>query len=72
MRKFKMLSNNYTVTVNQELISELYEDEIESLNSKKTHYINWYNFNQGSIYYNNNGEPYIIKEIDHVNKTVIL
>ena len=72
MRKFKMLSNNYTVTVNQELISELYEDEIESLNSKRKHYINWYNFNQGSIYYNNNGEPYIIKEIDHLNKTVIL
>jgi len=72
MKKFKMLSNNYTVTANQDIITELFENELESLNDKKTHYINWFNFNTGSIYYNNNGEPYTIKQIDHENKTVVL
>jgi len=72
MQNFRIKSDNYMVTTCQELISELFENEIESLNGKKTHYINWFNFNQGSIYYDNNGEIYQIKNIDHVNKTVKL
>jgi len=72
MKLFRMLNDGYTVTTDQELISELFENEIESLNGKKRHYINWFNFNQGNIYYDNNGEIYQIKNIDHVNKTVKL
>ncbi|HBY20341.1 MAG TPA: hypothetical protein DEG71_04930 [Clostridiales bacterium] len=70
MKKFTILSNNYTVTAGQELISELFENELDFMSSKLTFTINWYNFNQGSIYYDNNGKPYTIREIDHINKTV--
>jgi len=72
MKNFRIKSDNYMVTAGQEIISELFENELESLNSKKTHYINWFNFNTGSIYYDNNGERYTVKEIDHENKTVKL
>jgi len=71
MRKFKILSNGYTVTAGQELISELFENKVDRMSGKLTFTINWYNFNQGSIYYDNNGESYTVKEIDHENKTVV-
>jgi len=71
MRKFTIKSNNYTVTAGQELISELFENESDLMSGKLTFTINWYNFNKGSIYYDNNGESYTVKEIDHENKTVV-
>ena len=71
MKKFTIKSNNYTVTAGQELISELFENELDLMSGKLTFTINWYNFNQRSIYYNNNGEPYVIKQIDHENKIVV-
>jgi len=70
MKKFTIRSNNYMVTANQELISELYENEVDRMSRKLTFIINWFNFNTGSVYYDNNGERYIIKGIDHENKTV--
>jgi len=71
MRKFKILSNEYTVTAGQELLSELFENEMDKMSGKLTFTINWFNFNIDSIYYDNNGEPYTVKEIDHINKTVV-
>jgi len=72
MKNFRIKSDNYMVTAGQEIISELFENELESLNGKKTHYINWFNFHPGSVYYDNNGERYIVAEIDYENKTVKL
>jgi len=64
-----MLIQNYSyqVTCNTELAEELME------NAKNPNYtVNWFNFNQGSIYYNNNGEGHSVKQIDHNNKTLTL
>jgi len=77
---FKIKFCGYTVIACQEIISQLFEN-IErldqyfagKLSKGKTYFvINWYNFNKGSIYYDNNGEPYTVKEIDHENKIVVL
>jgi len=70
MQKFKILSNGYTVTTKQNLLSDLFENQLNILNSKNTHRVNWFNFKAGSIFFDYNGKPYSVKEIDHVNKTV--
>jgi len=74
MRKFRILSNGYTVTTNQELLSELFENQSELLNGRNefTFEINWFNFKEGIAYYDNNGKRFIVAEIDHENKTVKL
>jgi len=71
MRKFKILSNGYTVTAGQALLSELFENQLEIINGNNAHIINWFNFKAGSIFFDYNGKPYSVKEIDHDNKTVI-
>jgi len=70
MRKFKILSNGYTVTTKQNLLTDLFENQLNILNGKNTYRINWFNFNAGSIFFDYNGNPYSVKNIDHENKTV--
>jgi len=72
MRKFKIKSHGYTVTATQEIISQLFANELNIMAGKITYVINWFNFKEGIAYYDNNGERYIVSEIDHVNKTVKL
>ena len=72
MRKFKIKSHGYTVTATQEIISQLFANELNIMAGKITYVINWFNFNLGGAYYDINGERYTVKEIDHVNKTVKL
>jgi len=72
MRKFKIKSHGYTVIAPQEIISQLFTNELNIMAGKITYVINWFNFKEGIAYYDNNGERYIVSEIDHVNKTVKL
>jgi len=67
---FRFKCHGYTVIAGQEIISELYENKINIMTEKPYFVVNWFNFNQGSVYFDNNGEPYTVKEIDHINKTV--
>lgn len=43
---------------------------IELLKNNDT--INWYNFTSGDFFYSNENIEYIIKEINHEEKTVVL
>lgn len=58
-----LMNNSYLVTAkDEEVINEIAECE---------GCINWFNFDNGDIYYNNNGEPYRVI-INHDDKNVRL
>ena len=59
-------SFNYTViSKDNEILEELKENNYDTI-------INWYNFNQGDIYYSDNCIEYYIVYIDHENKSLEL
>lgn len=52
---------NYTVECDHDLAAELLENENKGLKT------NWFNFELGEIYYDNNCNEYHIQEITHNN-----
>lgn len=59
---------NYTVFSNDEaIISELREMQEDN---KIT--VNWFNFEEGDIYYSNDGTEYYVVYIDHISKSLEL
>lgn len=61
-----ILAYSYKVTGNEKVISE-----IERMMPDKRRYINWYNFNSGDFYWDDNGNRYLVS-VDHNARTVIL
>ena len=60
MKRIK--SFNYTVASRDtEILKELIDNDYNTV-------INWYNFNQGDIYYSDNCEEYCITYINHEEK----
>lgn len=57
---------SYKVTGNEKVISE-----IERMMPDKRRCINWYNFNFGDFYWDDNGNRYLVS-VDHNARTVIL
>ena len=61
-------SYGYTVTAPEDAIVE-----IKDIMSDKKCRINWYNFRENNMFWNNSGNGgWKIKSIDHENKTVVL
>lgn len=68
-----IINNGYSVILNSlakdydYIISETYEDLKETKDI-----INWYNFNIGDRYYNNNCDMLDIEHVDNENKIIVL
>lgn len=62
----RILNNNYLVECCQDLKAELEENE------KQGYTINWFNFQVGDIYYDDNGNEYYVKEVSHNSKYIVL
>ena len=57
---------NYTViSKDNEILEELRKNDYNTI-------INWFNFNQGDIYYSDNGTEYYIVYINHDDKSLEL
>lgn len=66
MEQRTIFAYGYKVIGNEEIISE-----IENIIPDRRQCINWYNFNDGDFYWNDNGNMYIVS-VDHDARTVIL
>ena len=68
-----IINNNYRVilyTKNSNL-TYILNDTIEDLKSSDD-VINWYNFSANDTYFNDNGEPLHVLNIDNIEKIIIL